>query len=365
MKGRNILLVISGLLLVAVSGLAMRYLVSGTEAPPATAIPFAVLGDSDSHAYQDTIRIPLESGKRGGANRANTFQWTEILARLRGDSLYQGRWGAWGTPIKIAEFLDWLGVGGRTPRKLDFRYNFAVSSAGCDDLMTGYYRQAPRLLTEMSRASDVWKRGIVMIQIGVNTMGQSDAIARYAKSGATAEVIALIGGCVERHRQAIQLIAAAHPQTRFIVAGIFDNADLAGNVNKWTSPEEIRNISATLDLFDSGLKQLAASQPNVVFIDARDWFHSHWGSRNADGKPAYRSVNLGGAVSVTNTSGDAPYHAILADNHGGTVYNALWANRVIVTINATLNATLGTKIPLLTTAEIARLADPSGSFGLR
>ena len=106
------------------------------------AISFAVLGDSDSHAYQDSVLIALDSGKRGGKYRATTFQWTEVLAQLRANQINQGEWGIWGTPIKVAETLDWLGLGGRAPRKRDFRYNFAVSGADCNDLITGYYRQA-------------------------------------------------------------------------------------------------------------------------------------------------------------------------------------------------------------------------------
>ena len=75
---------------------------------PAGAIPLAVLGDSDSHAYQDSILIPLSSGKRGGKFRATTLQWTEVLDKLRSTQINQGAWGVWGAPIKIAETLDWL-----------------------------------------------------------------------------------------------------------------------------------------------------------------------------------------------------------------------------------------------------------------
>lgn len=354
------LIAVLALLLLLMSALAYFWLIP--SAPVASGgIPFAVIGDSDSHAYQDTILIPVESGRRGGKLRPYTFQWTEIMAKLRADEIDQGAWGVWGTPIKIAETLDWLGIGGRAPRKRDFRYNFAVSGAECSELLTGYYRQAPRLLTEMNRAPEMWKRGVVFIQIGVNTLGQNRSLERYAKNGLTAEAKAEIHECVDLHRRAIKLIADSHPDTRFVIASLFDNSDLSENLERWNTPGEIANISAAIDEFDSGLKQLVAGHSNMAFIDARTWFRSHWGGRDANGKLVYKSVNLGGKTSVTNSIGDEPVHAVLKDGHGSVVYNALWTGKCI----ETLNAAFGTQIRPITREEIAQLADPAGTYGLR
>ena len=349
------------LLLIVLAAIFFFRFMSAEIETPAGVVPLAVLGDSDSHAYQDTILIPLTSGKRGGKFRATTLQWTEVLDKLRSTQINQGAWGVWGAPIKIAETLDWLGLGGRAPRKLDFRYNFAVSGAECADLMTGYYRQAPRLLAEMNRAPAQWRRGVVMIQIGVNTIGQNESLDRYAKSGVTPQIRAEILACVESHREAISLIAASYPQTHFMVAGIFDNANMASNFERWITPAELANIAAALDIFDAGLRSLCAANPNITFIDARSWFRDHWGSRDAHGKPAYNSVNLGGAASVTNTRGDNPRNAVLSDDHGGVVYNALWARSSI----EGMNSAFGLNLTPLTMAEIAVLVDPSGLIGLR
>jgi hypothetical protein len=326
-----------------------------------TAIAFAVLGDSDSHAYQDGVLIPLDSGKRGGKYRATTFQWTEVLARLRGNQIHQGEWGTWGTPIKVADVLDWSGFGGRAPRKRDFRYNFAVSGAECKDLMTGYYRQASRLVTEMNREPAKWKAGVVVIQIGINTIGQHQSLERYAKSGMNAQIRDEILACVDAHRQAISLILTSHPQTRFVLAGIFDNSNIASNFERWAKPVELANIAAALDVFDEGVRALCAANRNMTFIDARRWFRDHWGARDVTGKPAYKGVNLGGATSVMNTIGDDPRNAILADEHGGVVFNALWANRII----EAMNSAFGMNVNPITPAEIALLVDPTGSLGLK
>lgn len=328
---------------------------------PNPAFRLAVLGDSDSHAYQDSVLIPMDSGKRGGKYRTMTFQWTEVLAELRGKQIHQGEWGTWGTPIKVAEALDWLGFGGRAPRKLDFRYNFAVSGAQCNDLMTGYYRQASRLVTEMNREPAKWKTGVVVIQIGVNTIGQYESLERYAKSGVNAQIRDEIMTCVDAHRQAISLILTSHPQTRLVLAGIFDNSNIASNFERWANPVELTNIAAALDVFDGGLRALCAETTNSTFIDARRWFRDHWGARDATGKPAYQGVNLGGVTSVMNTIGDDPRNAILADGHGGVVYNALWANRIV----EAMNSEFGVNITPITLPEIALLVDPTGSLGLK
>lgn len=65
---------------------------SGTPADnsPPTRIALAVLGDSSSHSYQDSLSFPPGSADRGGAFHAHTFQWTEVLARLRGNELNPG-----------------------------------------------------------------------------------------------------------------------------------------------------------------------------------------------------------------------------------------------------------------------------------
>lgn len=359
----------AALLLVALlAAIALVRMSSNPRVPSANvvgvapaAIAFAVLGDSDSHAYQDSVLIALDSGKRGGKYRATTFQWTEVLAQLRADQINQGEWGIWGTPIKVAEAMDWLGLGGRAPRKRDFRYNFAVSGADCNDLITGYYRQASRLLTEMNREPAAWEAGVVVIQIGVNTIGQHQSLERYAKSGVTVQIRGEILACVDAYRQVISRIAATYPQTRFVLSGIFDNTNLASNFERWTTPDELANIAAALDVFDDGVRALCAENKNITFIDARRWFRDHWGTRDATGKPAYKGVSLGGARSVMNTIGDDPRNAILADEHGGVVFNALWAKRMI----EAMNSAFGVNIAPITLAEIGLLVDPTGSLGLK
>src|SRR5690606_24486956 len=96
------------------------------------AVPLAVLGDSDSHAYHDTLHFPPGWPARGGPSRAITFQWTEVLARRRPEAIDLGPWGRWGMRRSWARVLGRLGRTVRAPRKEDHRHNFAVSGARCE-----------------------------------------------------------------------------------------------------------------------------------------------------------------------------------------------------------------------------------------
>ena len=88
-------------LVVGLAGLCLTVLVLRGGDPPAdnsprTTIALAVLGDSSSHSYQDSLSFPSGSSGRGGAFRARTFQWIEVLARLRANELNPGPWVEWG-----------------------------------------------------------------------------------------------------------------------------------------------------------------------------------------------------------------------------------------------------------------------------
>lgn len=323
-------------------------------------IPLAVLGDSDSHSYHDDIRLTKASA-RGGEFRPTTWQWTEVMSRLRGRFVDQGEWGTWGTPIKIAEFLDWLGVGGRAPRKRDYRFNFAVSGAECSDLMTGYHRQAPRLLALMDRDPAFWESGVVSIRIGVNSIGLEPQLKRFAQEGATPAVRVEVEQCVAWIRQSVALLRSHHPHVKFVLVGILDNSDWPPLHDRWRSAREHQNITTVLDIFDDALRKMAAKDPGIVFFDDRAWFRKYWGDHGPNGELNYRKVNLGGRASVANTQGDAPTNAVVGDGHAGSVWNALWVKDYI----ELLNATWGLNIPPLSIEEIGRFVDPTGSFGLR
>lgn len=320
---------------------------------PAGAIPLAVLGDSNSHSYQDRIAFPPGSAERGGALRSMTFQWTEVLGRLRGQEIDQGPWGVWGRPPAVAWARERLGLAvGRTPKKQDYLYNFAKSGATCFDLLSGRVRQAQNLVALMDREPERWQRGVVVIRIGLNNwIGLLDLQARDPDAPELREAIAY---CSKEIGRTVDLIHASHPRTRILVVGLLNEADDPLLTDKWQSAQETANINTALAAFNDALRKIAAERTHVAFFDDLAWFRTHWGARDETGKPAYKTIAFGPTLRVNNTIGDDPGNALVADDHAGAVWNALWAQSLVTR----LNEAFGLKLSPIDDAEILRLLAP-------
>lgn len=229
--------------------------------------------------------------------------------------------------------LSAIGLEGRAPRKLDFRYNFAVSGAVCADLVEGDDRQVQRLTYLMKKDPSRWRNGLIVVRIGVNSFGQTEHLEEFAKSGLSSESRAGVLKCANDVRAAVRAIRAEFPLARLVLVGILDNSDWARNLSKWKSPIELARIREALDLYDNELRAIVRGDGYAAFFDDRKWFAQHWGGRDANGLPAYRSVSLGEALVVTNTQGDAPTNAVVEDGHAGTIWNGLWAAGLIDLVN--------------------------------
>lgn len=340
---------ISGLAAATIAGVAFLVFKALSDSPDTTAsstmstvlpsastrIPLGILGDSDSHSFHDTLSFAATPKARGGRYRANTFNWPEVLDQLRGDQIDLGSWGIWGNSReRYAAIREAFGLPARLPRKQDYRYNFAISGATCDQLMHGRYRQAPRLLALMDQEPEHWRNGVVLIRIGVNSFGTDQSLDRLAQVPQSPEVMTTMADCARNYQAAIDLISARHPTTRFVLVGIFDNSHWAKYLDKWHSPDALANIARGLDHFDQSLRKMAAADPeHRLFFDDRAWFAALWGSRAPDGQPAYREVVLDGSFSVRNRIGDAPQNATLQDGHAGTAWNGLWARSLVDELN--------------------------------
>lgn len=294
----------------------------------AGAIPLAVLGDSNSHSYQDEITFPAASGVHGGPYHAHSFQWTEVLARLRARELDLGPWVRWGRPGVVARARELIGLdGGRAPKKEDYLYNFANSGASCKNLTGGRFAQAPRLVALMNREPERWQHGVVVIRIGLNDWG--GLLDVQARDPEAPEVRAAQDFCTARIREGMAMIRDAHPQTRIVLVGIGNEADDPANFEHWRSAEATANIRSALADFNGALRKLAVATPRTAFFDDVEWFERQWGARGPNGEPDYRTVRLGEVIAVTNTIGDAPQNALMADRHPGLVWNALWAQALV------------------------------------
>ncbi|MCO5978897.1 SGNH/GDSL hydrolase family protein [Ideonella sp. NS12-5] len=327
-------LVLGALSLLLLAAVALAILLANGRLGPAErglpGIPIGVLGDSDSQSYQGRIPVGPVGPPVGGTFHATTFQWPEVLARMRGDQLNLGPWGIWGVPRwqSMARLRDGLGLHWRAPRKEDHRHNLAWAS-GCETLMEGHWRQAPRLLDIMDEDPVWWQRGVVVIRTGVNNFGK-ESLDLLAEDPDSPVAMGQMNACVKAIRQTIELIRGRHPDTRFVLVGIYNNVHWPGYFSKFQSSRAQQNIAAGLDHFDKGLQALVRQDPGRrAFFDDRAWFERLWGGRGDDGRPAYRPVDLGLGWRVTNSEGDDPRNAVLANGHAGLVWNVLWVQSLV------------------------------------
>ena len=315
-------------------------------------IPLAVLGDSDSHSYRDT----LAGIRRGGDYHAVTYQWTEILAALRPRSIDQGPMEAFGTRYRFAAAKSLLGMATKTPRKEDFRYNYSVSGLGADSLREAWPKQAKWLTAELNQRPNFWRNGVVVIRIGINDVGQEEKLLQYARQGIDEAARDAIRACTDRISNAALAVTSAHDSVRVVLVGIADNSLFAAPESEiFHVPEGAARIHAALDLFDSRLKETAAAHPRVVFMNDRAWIERYRDATSQTG-----GILFADRFQVSFTRGDHPKNAALSDGHAGTIINGLWARELI----RLLNRETAAEIPEIRDEEIARLADPSGVFGI-
>jgi len=310
----------------------------------------AVMGDSDSHGYQDTLWTPE---RRGGAYAEHTLQWTEALGRLRGTAIDLGAVGVWGTRKTFARALEWVGVDSRVPRKLDHRYNFAFAGAKCNELTQGLFRQAPRLRALMDAEPEAWRGGVVVIRSGITSVGYADSLDQFAADPQGAAVQAKVQACTDSIKSAVRLIHQGHPQTRIVLVGILNNAHFPPYLAHWQSAREMANIDKGLDTFDARLKAMAAADPRIAFFDDRAWFAARWGSRDSQGRPAYAVLHVRPGMGVTFSQCDHPSCAVLMDGHAGAVWNVLWAQSLV----ELLRQSFALPVPRITDDEVGSLLD--------
>lgn len=371
LASKQLIQLISGTLLalLGIPAAALAETVAGEAAaladggPARRPLRLAVLGDSDSHAFHDRIALPAGGRPaRGGAYQANTWQWTEILARLRPRDIDQGPFAEVGKS-RLLDYLQRKVLGGLVRQhKEDFRYNFAFSGATCSALLDPHRGQVPALMAEMGQDARRWQAGpsVVVVRIGINSLGTRKELEAFAARGADDRNLAQVNSCADHVANALARLKAAYPALHVVLVGILNNVDWPPFHAHWQDRQAQANINAVLDVYDARLRVLAGKYERVEFFDDRAFFRRHFGARDADGKPAYKQLDLGGSRPVSVTQGDEPFHAVLQDGHAGTVWNGLWAGAMI----ERFNRIEGVDIPPLRESEVAQLADPAGRFGL-
>ncbi|MEP9322585.1 SGNH/GDSL hydrolase family protein [Paraburkholderia phymatum] len=317
-------------------------------------IRLAVLGDSNNQSYHDTLLLS-DPSLRGGTFRTTTYQWTEILARLRGDQIDLGEWGAWGTSKYRAYADEAFGFLARTPPKDDYRYNFSVSGATCNQLMGHPSRQAIRLVKLMDTEPQAWRGGIVLIRIGEADFGGQEVLDELAHDANARRPLALIDACTRAIGDAVTLIRKRHPDTYVVLVEAIGDANWTGDYDNPHFASHLANVVAGIDRFDNGLRKLAAADRHVYFLDDRPWLNALWGARDDRGRPLNKTLHMAPGWAITMTLGDDPHNAVLADGHAGVVWNALWAQHLVTA----LNAAFGFRFKPITDDEVIAFLQPA------
>jgi hypothetical protein len=296
------------------------------------------------------VWFPVDSGERGGAARAVTLQWTEILALLRANVLDPGPWGVRGHPARLARVLGWIGIPLRTPQKEDFAFNLATSGARCEHLVSplGQLNHLRRIL---ARDPDAWARGAVVIRIGINDLG-GRALLDAVAAGEAAAAERARDACLETVASVVREIRVLNPSVSIVVVGIADNTNWPPNAARWTGPEETQRIRTFLDGYDAGLRRIATTMPRGAFLDDRAWFRETFGERAPDGSADYRAPCIG-AWRLTYRQGDELGAAILTDGHAGTLLNLLWTRPLV----DALRHAGADSLPAIRTDELLRVTD--------
>lgn len=322
--------------------LAAATLTAADAAAQPAPLAVAVLGDSDSHSYRDSVnRI-----HRGGANNAKTFNWIEVWRRLEPEEIDPGPFARAGDGRAMARLKETFGAPTRTPAKLDYLYDYAWSGARCASLMDDWPEQGRRFLARLKAEPRRWAEGLVVIRIGVNDFGQGEHLRQWAQAPESAEplvdhCLADIGEAVGAIRKVssvhIALVGIAHDyDSPFADASVVADADVA-------------SVEVALARFDKGLEALANADPRTAFIDDRNWFQRRFGSRL--NRTLAENAKVAG-LSVANAVGDDAAHLHTMDEHAGTVASGLFLQALI----ARLNEKFGWRLSVPSDAEIVALA---------
>ena len=287
----------------------------------------AVLGDSDSHSYRDTYDNKL----RGGIYNKNTYNWFELWNLLSKKEINSGEWGAWGNHYRITKIKHRLGIKSRSPRKLDYKYNYSLSGLKCDSLFDTWPYQGQWLLEEIRSNPVRWSKGLVIIRIGINDIGNKNEVTKWAKTGLDEIAQNKVTECVNAITTSAQKLKNESRTIKIALIGVTRSYNFSGYCCQNLTREEINNIENVLQEFDKKLIKFSGLSENISYIDDHYWFNNLFGSQ--ENQNLLEKINYDGTIDLYNKSGDFPNNILLSDDHTGTLYNGLWVNHLISVLN--------------------------------
>jgi hypothetical protein len=130
----------------------------------------------------------------------------------------------------------------------------------------GWSRQVPRLVRAMDAEASKWRNGIVVIRIGGNDFANDVTnLDLLAKDPQSPVARAKMDMCLSEIRKAVAMIHHAHPQTRIVLVGVFNNVNWERMHDQWHSPTPLANISKGLDYYDDAYRhQLSLRRGPII-----------------------------------------------------------------------------------------------------
>jgi hypothetical protein len=295
------------------SALALPLL--GVGAGAAT-LHIGVLGDSNSDEYR-------ADDNRGGTYASTTFNWVEILQRLRDVDV-----GAWGSRAE--------------PRRTGYEYNWARSGAKAGDL--------PAQQVGLAQQVRDGKVQYVILHVGANDFHPASTYRDvYDGTVSGAALQQKINSIIASIRSAIDAVETAG--AKVVVTSVPD----AGLTPAYqiTYPDAARRkvVTDAINVINSALSSDAAADANLVYSDLNVFYQQLSARIDAE-----VNVVVGGEKIAMLTRGNEPHHVQLDDvsGHPGTVMSALMANGIFL---AALSQGFGAVVTPLTDQEMLCIAN--------
>lgn len=308
-------------------------------------VPVAILGDSDSQGYRGT--------RHGGPYHDVTWNWTDIWDLRRANEVDLGAIDVWGTSYRMARLRALFGLPARAPEKMDYDYNYAESGMGCESLWDEDPATARWLLARMQREPERWNRGLLVIRVGLASIGLPDSLEIWEHTGLDAQARARVDRCIDAIRTVVVRVRKLGP-TKIALIGVTRGYNRPKAVERWPEDMQVRRMEEVLGYYDAELQRIAATTEQVVFVDDIDWYRNYFGDRFTGNLRS--TFEFGGKV-IHRALGDEPENWLLKDEHNGTICNGLWLNHLI----AKLNSRFGYSFTPITEAELLQLIEVRGA----
>jgi hypothetical protein len=256
----------------------------------ASAQTLGLVGDSGTDEFQ-------AEDQRGGSYGDTTFNWVELLTRLRGVNL-----GAWGSRAE--------------PRRTGYAFDWARSGATACDVVTG--GQASGLQAQIAAGQVAW----VATMFGANDFALWNGTYQDIYSGALsgAALQAKIDGIVACSAQVVEAVSGVGAGHAFIgnIADVGSSPSLQAQFPNAVNRKRVSDAIAAVNV---GIAAEVAAR-GMTLLDLNQVSGELLSRLDANG-----NLVVGGELISATTPGDEPHHMLLGDdNHAGTVTNGLIAN---------------------------------------